>query len=195
MLVEHQRPDSFWPSADQDGSTSVWAIAIALNSLIELSPRTRDLRSGLHAILDTKPQEAIWIWPLKFPISDRHVQFDPRKYGWGWVPGTISWVNPTTLAVIALERSLHLNLVPYSELKLMVDLGQAMLLDHVGLGGWDAGNNVVYGVVLAPHIDVTAINLGTLRIRTTPGLYILEKSRLYRVRRELYEQLEQTPFA
>jgi hypothetical protein len=32
-------------------------------------------------------------------------------------------------------------------------------------------------------------------IRTAPGFYIMDKSRLYRVRRELYEQLEQTPFA
>ena len=32
-------------------------------------------------------------------------------------------------------------------------------------------------------------------MRTAPGFLILEKSRLYRVRRELFEQLEQTPFA
>jgi len=32
-------------------------------------------------------------------------------------------------------------------------------------------------------------------IRTAPGFYIMDKSRLYRVRRELFEQLEQTPFA
>jgi hypothetical protein len=32
-------------------------------------------------------------------------------------------------------------------------------------------------------------------IRPAPGFYILEKSRLYHVRRDLFEQLEQTPFA
>lgn len=32
-------------------------------------------------------------------------------------------------------------------------------------------------------------------IRTAPGFYVVEKSRLYRVRRDLFEQLEQTPFA
>jgi hypothetical protein len=32
-------------------------------------------------------------------------------------------------------------------------------------------------------------------IGMAPGFYILEKSRLYRVRRDLFEQLEQTPFA
>lgn len=32
-------------------------------------------------------------------------------------------------------------------------------------------------------------------IRTAPGFCILTKSRLYRVRMELFDQLEQTPFA
>jgi hypothetical protein len=32
-------------------------------------------------------------------------------------------------------------------------------------------------------------------IHTAPGFYIVEKSRLYRVRGDLFEQLAQTPFA
>jgi hypothetical protein len=30
-------------------------------------------------------------------------------------------------------------------------------------GGWNAGNSVVYGVALAPHIDATSIALAGLR--------------------------------
>ncbi len=39
-----------------------------------------------------------------------------------------------------------------------------MLLDRVCLGGgWNAGNAIVYGVPLRPHIDATAIALAALR--------------------------------
>ena len=39
-----------------------------------------------------------------------------------------------------------------------------MLLDRMCPGGgWNAGNSVVYGVALAPHIDATSIALAGLR--------------------------------
>ena len=41
-----------------------------------------------------------------------------------------------------------------------------MLLDRAcPEGGWNAGNAVVYGVPLRPHIDVTALALAALRFR------------------------------
>ena len=40
-----------------------------------------------------------------------------------------------------------------------------MLLDRACVGGgWNAGNAVVYGVPLRPHIDATAIALAALRL-------------------------------
>jgi hypothetical protein len=97
-------------------------------------------------------------------MTDTHVRFDPSKYGWGWVPGSASWVIPTAMALIALERSRPLNLIPSNELKRRVDLGYAMLLDRMCPGGgWNAGNSVVYGVPLTPHIDATSLAIAALR--------------------------------
>ncbi|MGH9627293.1 MAG: hypothetical protein ACRD7E_02855 [Bryobacteraceae bacterium] len=97
-------------------------------------------------------------------MTDTHVRFDPSKYGWGWVPGTISWVIPTAMTVIALERGRPLNLVPSNELKRRIDLGHAMLLDRMcPRGGWNAGNSIVYGVALTPHIDATSLAIAALR--------------------------------
>jgi hypothetical protein len=43
-------------------------------------------------------------------------------------------------------------------------LGCSMLLDRMCPGGgWNAGNSVVHGVALAPHIDATSIALAGLR--------------------------------
>jgi hypothetical protein len=92
------------------------------------------------------------------------VRFDPTKYGWPWVPETVSWVSPTSMALITLERAKKLGLAGGTELDTRVRLGAAMLLDRACVGGgWNAGNAVVYGVPLRPHIDATAIALAALR--------------------------------
>jgi hypothetical protein len=163
-LANYQLRGGFWPAGDSRGPVSLWATAVAVNTLIELSPDDACVRSGLKAMLDAKPQEAHWLWRLKFRTTDTHVRFDPGKYGWGWVPGSVSWVIPTAMAVIALERSRPLSLVPSNELERRVDLGHAMLLDRMCPGGgWNAGNSVVYGVPLTPHIDATSLAIAALR--------------------------------
>jgi hypothetical protein len=68
------------------------------------------------------------------------------------------------MALIALERARKLGLVRGSELEKRLRLGAEMLLDRACPGGgWNAGNAVVYGVPLRPHIDATAIALAGLR--------------------------------
>src|SRR6516225_8439989 len=53
---------------------------------------------------------------------------------------------------------------PGREVERRLALGCSMLLDRMcPRGGWNAGNSVVYGVALAPHIDATAIALAGLR--------------------------------
>jgi hypothetical protein len=163
-LMRNQRPDGFWPAVDQDSGPGVWATAVAVNALIELSPGDQAVRSGIHALVNANPQEAHWLYRLKFRLIDTHVRFDPNKFGWGWVPGTISWVIPTSMALIVLQRSRRLNLIRAKNLERRLDLGYAMLFDRMCPGGgWNAGNSVVYEVALAPHIDATAIALAALR--------------------------------
>jgi hypothetical protein len=165
-LLRYQRPDGLWPTTEGGNTGSAWATAIAAITLLELSPSETALYSAAKALVRSKPQEAFWLWRLKFQTSDTHVRFDPNKYGWGWVPGNVSWVMPTAMAVIALKRSLPLNLVSSVDLERRVDLGHAMLLDRMCLGGgWNAGNSVVYGVALMPHIDATSLAIAALRFQ------------------------------
>jgi hypothetical protein len=74
-------------------------------------------------------REANWFWRWKFLTADRHVRFDPDKFGWPWVPHTCSWVVPTACAILALSQ------VPCScggleDIPLRVDLGIEMLMDR-----------------------------------------------------------------
>jgi hypothetical protein len=88
VLVNYHGRDGLWPTADQGSTGSVWATAVAVNALIELSPNNGAIRPALQGVLETKPQEAFWLWSLKFGTTDTHVRFDPNKYGWGWVLNT-----------------------------------------------------------------------------------------------------------
>ena len=108
--------------------------------------------------------EASWLVRLKFRLSDRQVQFDPKMYGWPWVPDTLSWVVPTAMALITMGRAKRYGLIRGSEFEKRLNLGAEMLLDRAcPEGGWNAGNAVVYGVPLRPHIDATALALAALR--------------------------------
>jgi hypothetical protein len=123
VLTSYQRPDGFWPAVDQDSGPDVWATAVAVNTLIELSCSDRALRLGIHALVNANPRETHWLYHLKFRLIDTHVRFDPSKFGWGWVPCTVSWVIPTAMALIALERSRERNLVSAKELERRLVLG------------------------------------------------------------------------
>lgn len=100
--------------------------------------------------------ESHWLWQWKFRLFDRQVRFDPSKSGWPWVPGTVSWVAPTALSILAFRA--------WNRQSLRLASAAAMLLDRACLqGGWNAGNSVVFGVGLDPHPDFTAMAVLALR--------------------------------
>jgi hypothetical protein len=143
---------------------SFCATAFAVNTLMILGAAPESFAGSLNALVHSRPLEASWVVRLKFRLSDRQVRFDPTKYGWPWVPDTVSWVVPTSIALITLERAKRRGLIRDRELQNRLRLGTEMLLDRACPGGgWNAGNAVVYGVPLRPHVDATAIALAALR--------------------------------
>jgi hypothetical protein len=160
----HQLSDGGWSSITPLSSTGNWATAIIVNTLAQVAPKHPCLPPALRSLVAAEPGEAFWLWRLKFRTTDTQVRFDPSKYGWGWVSDSVSWVIPTAGAIVALERGRRLGLIGGREVERRLALGCSMLLDRMCPGGgWNAGNSVVYGVALAPHIDATSIALAGLR--------------------------------
>lgn len=163
-LLAHRLPDGTWPGAVTGAGVNIWATALAVNALMVLGVDRVTLADSLQALVQCQPLEASWLVRLKFRFADRQVQFDPTKYGWPWVADTLSWVVPTSMALIALDRAKSRGQIGGSELDHRLRLGTEMLLDRACIGGgWNAGNAVVYGVPLRPHVDATAIALAALR--------------------------------
>jgi hypothetical protein len=165
FLLRAQNPNGSWPvffGDDQDGS---WVTSLATIALRDLVPAIPARLRGFDWLLNCAGKEANWLWKWKFLTADRHVRFDPDKFGWPWVPGAVSWVVPTAFAILALSQ-LPCTCGGMERIPPRIDRGVQMLLDRACPGGgWNAGNGVVYGVAVAPHADDTAIALLALRDR------------------------------
>jgi hypothetical protein len=165
LLLRTQNPNGSWPvfvGDDHDGSWVTSLVAIALR---DLGPGIPARVKGLHWLLSSAGKEANWFWKWKFRTADRHVRFDPDKFGWPWFPDTVSWVVPTAFAILALNQ-LSCSCGGFELAPSRVDRGVQMLLDRACPGGgWNAGNGAVYGSAIAPHPDDTAIALLALHDR------------------------------
>ena len=155
-LSRLQNPDGSWPAlaGDQRGCGLTGLAALTLNNFGVAS----DVQQATVWLLQSRGKEAHWLWRWKFRARDTHVRFDPSKYGWPWQMGTLSWVVPTAFAVIALKQcfSRRGNRAAANRIR----RGVEMLFDRACPdGGWNAGNGIVYGAPIAPHIDTTAIAL------------------------------------
>jgi len=165
FLLRVQNPNGSWPvfaGDDHDGSWVTSLVSIALRDHVPAIPARL---KGIHWLLSSAGKEANWFWKWKFRTADRHVRFDPDKFGWPWFPDTVSWVVPTALAILALNQ-LPCSCSGFELAPSRVDCGVEMLMDRACPGGgWNAGNGVVYGAAVRPHPDDTAIALLALRDR------------------------------
>lgn len=164
-LLACRRPNGLWPAVrDEAAASNFWDSAIAVNTLMIMGAPSETLAGALDSLLHSRPLEASWLVRLKLRIADRQVRLDPTKFGWPWVPDTVSWVEPTSMVLIALERAKNLRLIHGNELWFRLNLGTDMLFDRAcPEGGWNAGNGVAFGVPVRPHLDATALALAALR--------------------------------
>ena len=84
---------------------------------------------------------------------DEHLEHDTSIRGWPWILGMHSFVEPTAMALMALERTGHAGHPRFLE-------GIRMIMDRqLPGGGWNYGNTKVYGTELFPFIDTTGMAL------------------------------------
>ena len=119
---------------------------------------------GLRWLCADWPQDSTpWRRLLaKFALEQHGSPINNAYRGWGWTPGTSSWVEPTSFALLALERAPQ-GIRPRSA-KQRRGLAEAMLYDRMCAGGgWNCGNSSVYGVAGEPLIVPTTVALLALR--------------------------------
>jgi len=77
--------------------------------------------------------------------------------GWPWIENTHSWVEPTSMAMIALEIAGKKNHPRINEAKRM------LLNRQLESGGWNYGNTTIFDQPLRPMVESTGIALSALQ--------------------------------
>jgi hypothetical protein len=166
FLLRTQNPNGSWPAFLGDDEKGSGLTGLALYALRRCGVEGAVTDRAIRWLLWSQGRESHWLWKWKFRIFDRHVRFDPGKFGWPWGPETVSWVVPTSYSLLALKNGS--GAPRQALLRFRIRRGVEMLYDRIcPPGGWNAGNGVVYGCPMAPHPDVTALAL--LALRGEPG--------------------------
>jgi hypothetical protein len=161
FLLRSQLGNGSWPVFRGDSEAS-WTTTLAVCTLNVAGDFATQRDKAARWLITNRGREGHWLWRWKFKTLDRAVRFDPDKHGWPWSPDTASWVIPTAFSLVALKQFTACNRSEASEKR--IALGVEMLLDRECLdGGWNAGNSVVYGSPLRPHVEATAIALLALQ--------------------------------
>jgi hypothetical protein len=160
-LSAHQRSDGAWPLSEVVPEAP-WVTAPATAALAWLRADPPSVERGLDWLSSTEGARPTLLqralgWLGVPPLVD----LDYELIGWPWVPGTFSWVEPTSLALIAFKSA---GGAGSDAARKRVDGGERMLLDRAcTAGGWNYGNRSVLGFDLEPYPDTTALALLALQ--------------------------------
>ncbi len=163
FLLSSQLPDGSWPfAAGQEVGCSVtapacWALLSGKSSFDAVA-------AGLNWLNQDMPRDNTFWRRLvrRLAPARRFVGHSDVHTGWGWNPGTSSWVEPTSVALIVLSRCPETLLSAGSNQRRQS--AEAMLYDRMCPGGgWNCGNPLVYGVPGKPLVIPTAWALLALR--------------------------------
>ena len=137
MPLSTVNPAAYWPTALavlawQKSAGQVDSVQRAVSFLIN--------NTGLHF---TKTKDSV-------------SEHDTEIKGWPWVENTHSWVEPTSMAVLALRSSGH------GEHPRVLEAVRMLLDRQLPSGGWNMGNTLVLGKELLPFPESTGHALTAL---------------------------------
>ena len=104
-------------------------------------------------------QSARWLTKTEGrPIeqNSRFFEHDTTLIGWPWIEGTHSWIEPTALAILALDAAGHTN---HDRVRDGLQVIENRALEA---GGWNYGNTRVLNSTLRPFCSSTGLALMAL---------------------------------
>jgi hypothetical protein len=161
-LRSMQRKDGGW-SPQQDVAESTWVTALAA-LLPEEAIGADRLNRGLGWLEEHTGRESSWSYKLQQSIAGNNEKYPE---GWPWFPGAAAWVTPTSLGILAFERSLSLR--ENRKRRDRVNSGREFLFGRMCAdGGWNHGSNKALGRDGDSYPETTGIALTALRASAQP---------------------------
>jgi hypothetical protein len=164
FLRAAQLADGSWPVSSQQ-KTGCWVTSLASWTLLgEKDSSAGAVSAGLKWLCADWPKDStLWLRVLKkFSTQQVVCPINNAYRGWGWTARTSSWVEPTSLALLALDQ-MSKEVLPSSAAHRR-KLAESMLYDRMCPGGgWNCGNPMVYGTPGEPLVGPTSWALLALR--------------------------------
>jgi hypothetical protein len=170
-LLARQRPDGAWPATTQVDAPS-WAGGVALLALARLGADRAAVARGVAWLVSRESRTLDWGTMLLARVQRWRgvpvpAELDASLVGWPWTDDAFGWVEPTSVALLAL-RAADARAARARE---RIAMGTRLLLDRAAPGGgWNYGNTRVLGEDVAPYADTTAWALLALRGRDDPAV-------------------------
>jgi hypothetical protein len=186
-LVESwQLPDGSWRPGAGVAGPGTWVTALGVHLCCARGQFDDRFTRGVRWLLGTEGSERRWLPRLIAAIQPGGPDTDLTHRGWPWLPGTSSWVEPTSQAIVALRLAApH---YPGVETRVR-DAEELILTRKCRDGGWNYGSRRALGIDLPSYPETTALALVGLQarsgalgeeIRHARGLFEQTRSRLAR---------------
>jgi hypothetical protein len=167
-----QLSDGSWPAVGGQ-SEGAWVTSLACWAfLVQRDAAGASAGRGIEWLLKEKPGDAGFFWRMarRLTGSKDVAAQNPDYFGWSWTPGTASWVEPTAIALIVLDRATSCGegrgraQNSPSEFRERIESAEEMLFDRMCPGGgWNSGNPQVYGAAGVAQLGPTVWALLALR--------------------------------
>jgi hypothetical protein len=139
----------------EDHPESYWPTSLALLAWKKVPGFEREAELAAQFLLNTTGKH----WLKK---KDAVFDHDTSIKGWPWVENTHSWIEPTSLAVLALKAC------GYAQHERVSEAVRMILDRQLPSGGWNYGNTFVFGKELPPIPECTGHALCALAGFTEP---------------------------
>jgi len=123
-------------------------------------------RPGIQWLLGLEGRETHWLTRAVRKIRNIPPPYPQNHVGWPWLANTVSWLIPTVLAALALERAQALK--PDPKVAFRVQEAIAMLKERrCQDGGWNHGASIALDVAATSYPETTGMAL--LCLHTVPA--------------------------
>jgi hypothetical protein len=153
-------PESYWPTAL---ALLAWKKVPGFEGEAELAARFLLTTTGKHWL---KQKNAVF-------------DHDTSIKGWPWIENTHSWIEPTSLAVLALKAC------GYGRHERVLEAIRMIFDRQLPSGGWNYGNTIVFGKELPPIPECTGHALCALAGYTETDMVKLSTHYLNREARKI----------
>ena len=155
-LARSQRGDGGW-APNRSVERSTWATAMAVLVLAD-RPDAAALPSACGWLLKQSGAESGYFQRLRDWLLGMSQEESVSYSGWPWYPGASSWVTPTALSILALEKASRGK--PDARGRARIESGRGFLLSRMCLdGGWNQGATRAWGYSLDSYPETTGLAL------------------------------------